>query len=106
MEGAAAVKAPRNALVDSVHVGDRPREARIFAIVALSGSERNADTKALRDDAKSHCIKEGGDKDWDGAGERYAWRIASVKTLQAPILAPRKMQTGMPRATSFEVVVL
>ena len=61
--------------------------------------------KAFRDDARSHCVKKGGDKDWDGVGEIYAWRIASVEMLQAPIMAPTKTQTGLPRATSFEVVV-
>ena len=98
-------EAPANAIVDSVCVGDRPGQARIVGIIAFSGSECYADMKAFREDARSHCVKKGGDKDWDGVGERYAWRIASVKMLQAPILAPRKTQTGMPSATSFEVVL-
>ena len=98
-------EAPANAIVDSVCVGDRPGQARIVGIIAFSGSECYADMKAFREDARSHCVKKGGDKDWDGVGERYAWRIASVKMLQAPILAPRKTQTGMPWATTFDVVV-
>ena len=73
-EGAVAVNAPRNAVVDSVLVGDWAGEARILAIVA----------KALRDVAMGHCIKEAGHKDCDGAGERSALRIASVKALQSP----------------------
>ena len=61
--------------------------------------------RAFREDARNHCVKEGEDKDWDGIGLMYAWRIALVKKIKNPIVPPRKTMTGMPWETFFEVVL-
>ena len=49
------------------------------------------------------CVAQAGDTDWDGSGERYAWRVASVKALQTPIPDPRKTMTGLPVPTTLTV---
>ena len=67
--------ASANAIVDSFSVGDRPRRAQIVGIIAFSTSECYTDMKAFREDARSHCIKQGSDMDWDGKGEMFAWNI-------------------------------
>ena len=105
IETVGTYQAPGNAIVDSVTVGCRPGAARIVGIVSFSGSDRYAERKAFRDDAKRHCIKEGGDKDWDGVGDMYAWHIESVQALQVPLPAEGKTYTGFPSPRSFEVLL-
>lgn len=89
-------EAPGNAVGDRACFGERPQKARIVGTVTFSHAERYADVTAFRADVSNHCICEGGDKDWDGSGERYAWRIASVSALQEPLVDPVKTQTGIP----------
>ena len=97
-------EAPGNAVGDRACFGERPQKARIVGTVTFSHAERYADVTAFRADVSNHCICEGGDKDWDGSGERYAWRIASVSALQEPHVDPVKTQTGIPAPATFEVV--
>ena len=97
-------EAPGNAVGDRACFGERPQKARIVGTVTFSHAERYADVTAFRADVSNHCICEGGDKDWDGSGERYAWRIASVSALQEPLVDPVKTQTGIPAPATFEVV--
>ena len=97
--------APQNAIAHGACLGDRPERARIVGTVTFSGAERYTSVEAFRTGARSHCIAIGGDKDWDGSGERFAWSVASVKGLQTPIPAPRKTMTGLLVPTTFTIII-
>ena len=96
-------QAPKNAIVRGARIGGRPDRAQIVGTVTFSRAVRYTSVAAFRKDARSHCIAKGGDKDWNGAGELYAWRVAEVKALQTPIPDPQKTMTGMPTPTPFAV---
>ena len=56
----------------------------------------------FRTDEQKHCIRKGGSKDWDGKGDRFAWKIASVKRLAKP-LAVSTGHTGWAQPRSYTV---
>ena len=92
----------RNAAIDGVDVGARPAASQLVGTITFSHSEPYESRAAFRADAAAHRIQEDGPRDWDGTGERHAWRVASVRPLTVPVPVASTGQTGFgPR--SFDV---
>ena len=97
-------KATKNALVGDRNIAPRPAKAQIIGTVCFSHSAQYKSCAAFRKDARNHCIREGGEYDWDGTGEMHGWAISSVRALAQAIPAPaNKSQTGLGAPRSFEV---
>lgn len=88
---------------DFSDMGSRPAKAQIVGTVIFSRAARYTDITSFRDDAWRHCIKEGGNKDWDGNGVRYAWHVKAVRTLKQPICGPPKTMAGIPIKRTYSL---
>ena len=82
-------EASANAIIPAT-VSPRPAVAHIVGTVKFSHSTRYDTTEDFRADENGHCILAGGQYDWTGGGEMYAWHVAEVHRLLAPVLAPKE----------------
>ena len=97
-------------LVGGVAVASRPKDAQIVGTVTFSHSVEYERPAAFRADSENHRIAKGGSYDWDGKGERHAWRVSAVRRLARPVPQfGRKGITGFtqkrPHTVSFEKTV-
>jgi hypothetical protein len=87
-------------------VAPRPKDAQIVGTVTFSRSDEYETPAAFRADRENHRIAQGGSYDWDGKGERHAWRVSAVRRLARPVPQPGgKGTTGFtenrPHTVSF-----
>ena len=93
-------------LAGGAAVAPRPEKAQIVGTVTFSRSDEYESLAAFRADSENHRIAKGGHYDWDGKGERHAWRVSAVRRLAQPVPQPgRKGNTGFtvnrPYTVSF-----
>ncbi len=98
--------ASKHAVVDGVDIGARPKKAQIVGTIEFSAETSYPDQAAFRADTPNHRAREGGAYDWKGpaAGPRYAWHVACVRPLVAPVPVGSTGMTGFGRPRSFEVL--
>ena len=83
------------AIVGDFHIGSRPAAAQIVGTVSFSQSCSYRDQQAFHDAKDRHRIATGSQKDWDGTGKRYGWRVGKVRSLTTPVPVQSTGQTGL-----------
>ena len=91
-------------LAGGAAVPPRPEEAQIVGTVTFSRSDEYTSLLAFGADRENHRIAPGGHYDWDGTGERHAWRVSAVRRLAQPVPQPgRKGYTGFTKNRPYTV---
>ena len=82
----------------------RPEVAQIVGTVTFSRSDEYESLAAFQADRENHRIAKGGHYDWDGEGERHAWRVSAVRRLAQPVPQPgAKSTTGFTKNRPYTV---
>ena len=102
--------APANAaskgwvLAGGAAMAPRPEKAQMVGTITFPRSEEYESLAASRADRENHRIAKGGHYDWDGNGERHAWRVPTVRRLAQPVPQPgRKSTTGFTKNRPYTV---
>ena len=66
----------------------RPEKAHIVGTVTFSRSDEYESLAAYRANSGNFRIAKDGHYDWDGKGERHAWRVSAVRRLAHPVPQP------------------
>ena len=72
-------------LAGGAAVAARPEKAHIVGTITFSRSDEYVSIAAFRADRENHRIAKGGHYDWDGKGEKHAWRVSVVRCLAQPV---------------------
>ena len=75
----------KNAMPENSAVSPRPAKAQIVRTICFTAAIRYTGRRAFRADAGRHRIAAGGNKEWRGDGQMYAWEVGPVRALQEPI---------------------
>ena len=89
---------------DGAAVAPMPEKAQIVGTVTFSRSDEYESLAAFGADRENHRIAKGGHYDWDGKGERHAWRVSAVCRLAQPVPQPgAKGTTGFTTKRPYTV---